>query len=47
MKLHHSGLRKCAYLGSAYWGGDMIMNPAASRVGTESAYYFNGIRLTK
>jgi len=32
------------YLGSAFWGGDMIMTPGAfSRIGTEGAYYFNGI----
>ncbi|HXJ39898.1 MAG TPA: LamG-like jellyroll fold domain-containing protein, partial [Bryobacteraceae bacterium] len=32
------------YVGSAYWGGDMIMNPnAVSRIGTEGGYYFNGI----
>jgi hypothetical protein len=33
-----------AYVGSAYWGGNMIMNPTDfSRIGTESAYYFNGV----
>jgi hypothetical protein len=33
-----------AYLGSAYWGGNMIMNSnASSRIGTEGVYYFNGI----
>jgi hypothetical protein len=33
-----------AYVGSAYWGGNMVMNPAtASRIGTEGSYYFNGL----
>jgi hypothetical protein len=33
-----------SYLGSAYWGGDMIMNPsAASHIGTEGSYFFNGV----
>ena len=33
-----------AFVGSAYWGGDMIMNPnTPSRIGTEGGYYFNGV----
>ena|ERR1035437_368031 len=32
------------YVGSAYWGGDMVMNSnALSRIGTEGAYFFNGV----
>ena len=33
-----------AYLGSAYWGGDIIMSTSApSNIGTEGRYFFNGI----
>jgi len=32
------------YLGSAFWGGDMIMTPGTfSQIGTEGSYYFNGV----
>ncbi len=32
------------YQGSADWGGDLVMNPnAASLIGTEGSYYFNGL----
>jgi len=32
------------YVGSAYWGGNMIMNSSASsHIGTEGSYFFNGI----
>ncbi len=32
------------YQGGADWGGDLVMNPnAASLIGTEGSYYFNGL----
>ena len=32
------------YQGSAYWGGDLVMNPMAhSQIGTQSGYFFDGV----
>jgi hypothetical protein len=32
------------YQGSAYWGGDLVMDPnGASQIGTQGGYYFDGL----